>query len=45
VWKEQGHHGKFMVRQDSKGRELEAWRLLGGDDRLDREEEQSAGME
>ncbi|PWN97081.1 hypothetical protein FA09DRAFT_299005 [Tilletiopsis washingtonensis] len=45
VWKEQGHHGKFMVRQDSKGRELEAWRLLGGDDRLNREEEQSAGME
>ncbi|PWN45351.1 hypothetical protein IE81DRAFT_285604 [Ceraceosorus guamensis] len=45
VWKEQGNKGKFVIRQDNKGRELESWRLLGGDDRLERQEDVASGME
>lgn len=37
VWKEQGDGGRFLVKHDAKGRELEAWTLLGGDERLGRE--------
>lgn len=37
VWKEQGDQGKFLIKQDHRGRELESWILLGGDERLGRE--------
>lgn len=40
VWKEQGEKGKFLIKHDHKGRELESWVLLGGDERLGREEEE-----
>lgn len=39
VWKEQGDKGKFLIRSDAKGREVESWTLLGGDERLGRETE------
>lgn len=39
VWKEQGDKGKFLIKHDHKGRELESWILLGGDERLGREDE------
>lgn len=39
VWKEQGEKGRFLIRHDAKGREMEAWTLLGGDERLDRDED------
>lgn len=34
VWKEQGPEGRFLVKKDARGREVEAWTLLGGDERL-----------
>lgn len=37
LWKEQGDGGRFLVRHDGKGHELEAWTLLGGDERLGRD--------
>lgn len=37
VWKEQGDNGRFLVHTDKWGRELDAWTLLGGDERLGRE--------
>lgn len=40
LWKEQGEKGKFLIKHDHKGRELESWVLLGGDERLGREEEE-----
>lgn len=36
VWKEQGDGGKFLIRSDGKGQEVESWTLLGGDERLGR---------
>ncbi|PWN52181.1 hypothetical protein IE53DRAFT_312605 [Violaceomyces palustris] len=39
VWKEQGDKGKFLIKHDYKGREIESWTLLGGDERLGREAE------
>ncbi|KAE8266733.1 hypothetical protein A4X09_0g5617 [Tilletia walkeri] len=39
VWKEQVDGGKFLIKKDGKGREMEGWYLLGGDERLGREEE------
>jgi hypothetical protein len=39
LWKEQGDKGRFLVKHDAKGREMEAWTLLGGDERLGRETE------
>lgn len=39
VWKEQGDGGRFLLRHDAKGREVESWTLLGGDERLGREQE------
>jgi len=42
VWKEQGDKGKFLVKKDGKGREVEGWWLLGGDERLGREEGEGA---
>lgn len=39
VWKEQGVKGRFLIRHDGRGREVESWTLLGGDERLGREEE------
>lgn len=38
LWKEQGDRGKFLLRHDGKGREIESWTLLGGDERLGRDE-------
>lgn len=45
VWKEQGPAGKSIVKRDAKGREVESWFFLGGDERLGREEkgEEAAG--
>lgn len=37
VWKEQGDGGQFLIKKDSRGRELESWTLLGGDERLGRD--------
>lgn len=44
VWKEQGEKGKFLIKKDGKGREMESWTLLGGDERLGREEEGEDGQ-
>ncbi|CAD6886831.1 unnamed protein product [Tilletia laevis] len=41
VWKEQVDGGKFMIRKDGKGREMEGWYLLGGDERLGREADEA----
>ncbi|CAO1620819.1 unnamed protein product [Sympodiomycopsis kandeliae] len=37
VWKEQGQGGKVLIKSDHKGREIESWSLLGGDERLGRD--------
>ncbi len=37
VWKEQGEKGRFLIRHNAKGQELDSWTLLGGDERLGRE--------
>uniref|UniRef100_V5GUS2 AAA protein C-terminal winged helix domain-containing protein n=2 Tax=Kalmanozyma brasiliensis (strain GHG001) TaxID=1365824 RepID=V5GUS2_KALBG len=37
LWKEQGDGGKFLIKKDGKGREVETWTLLGGDERLGRD--------
>jgi hypothetical protein len=42
VWKEQGEKGRFLVKHDNRGREIESWILLGGDERLGREEGEEA---
>lgn len=39
VWKEQGDGGQFLIKKDHKGRQLESWTLLGGDERLGRSED------
>ncbi|CDW97127.1 hypothetical protein [Sporisorium scitamineum] len=39
LWKEQGEAGKFLIKKDHKGREVESWTLLGGDERLGRDTE------
>ncbi len=39
LWKEQGDGGKFLIKKDGKGREVETWTLLGGDERLGRDTE------
>ncbi|KDN36830.1 hypothetical protein K437DRAFT_229516 [Tilletiaria anomala UBC 951] len=37
VWKEQGPEGRFLIRRNGRGQEVESWTLLGGDERLGRE--------
>lgn len=37
LWKEQGDKGKFLLKHDSRGREVESWTFLGGDERLGRD--------
>ncbi|TKY90031.1 hypothetical protein EX895_000029 [Sporisorium graminicola] len=37
LWKEQGDGGRFLIKKDGKGREVESWTLLGGDERLGRD--------
>ncbi|KIS71564.1 uncharacterized protein UMAG_12107 [Mycosarcoma maydis] len=43
LWKEQGDHGKFLIKKDHKGREIETWTLLGGDERLGRVTDEDSG--
>ncbi|UZJ51834.1 hypothetical protein CBS101457_001154 [Exobasidium rhododendri] len=45
LWKEQGDGGKIMLRHDGKGREIESWTLLGGDERLGRSDDEETGLE